>query len=363
MKLVSIVGARPQFVKLAPIVEKLKNQHQHLILHTGQHYDDSMSDSFFRDLDIPLPDRNLEIGSGPHGQQTGLMIAGIEQFLIESQPDWVVLYGDTNSTLAGAVAASKLGFRIAHIEAGLRSRNRQMPEETNRVLTDHASDLCLAPTPVAMENLKLEGLGARSVNVGDIMVDGLIRTRTLVAKNPPQLEWDVGSDFVFATFHRQELMDDSERLLRLVSELGAFPLPVVLAAHPRLRNRLDKAGMTGNQVGNLLIRPPLSYLQLITVLGSAKAVVTDSGGLQKEAYLMRVPCATVRPETEWVETVESGWNRLVWNDLSVLNDMGWLEPQGLHDPGIFGDGHSSEKIIAAIEVATQEPFFRAAVDS
>jgi UDP-N-acetylglucosamine 2-epimerase (non-hydrolysing) len=311
--IVSVVGARPQFVKLAPIAAELARHPdvRHTIVHTGQHYDANMSDVFFDELGIPEPDVNLEIGSGPHGQQTGRMLEGLERVLDKHRPDWTLVYGDTNSTVAGALAAVKMHLPVAHLEAGLRSFNRAMPEEHNRVLTDHAADLLLAPTKVAMDHLRREGLGKRAYLVGDVMTDVCLMTAKRMADFDVELPEGVSGEkpYVLATLHRAENTDDPSRLRATVAALKGLDVPVVLLAHPRLRNRARHAGVPLGG-GNLRVSDPLPYAHMIAAVKKAAGVVTDSGGLQKEAYLLGVPCTTVRTETEWPETLEGGWNVL-----------------------------------------------------
>lgn len=312
MKVLSVVGARPQFVKLAPVAKALTDAGvRHVIVHTGQHYDAVMSDVFFRDLAIPAPDVHLGVGSGSHGVQTGAILAGMDAVLSEHSPDWVLVYGDTNSTLAGALAAVKMHVPVAHLEAGLRSFNRAMPEEHNRVLTDHAADLLLAPTQVALDHLTHEGLAARTVLVGDVMTDVLFAVRDRVVTEQPELPHGVSAaqGYLVATIHRAENTDDPARLASIVAALAGLPLPVVLLAHPRLVARSATAGIALGQ-GAIRPVPPLAYPQMVAAVVHSAGVVTDSGGLQKEAFLLRVPCTTLRTETEWTETVDLGWNVL-----------------------------------------------------
>jgi len=311
MRVVSVVGARPQFVKLAPVAEALAAAGaEHVIVHTGQHYDARMSDVFFADLAIPEPGVHLGVGSGSHGVQTGAMLAALDGVLAEHQPDWVLVYGDTNSTVAGALGGVKLHLPVAHLEAGLRSFNRRMPEEHNRVLTDHAADLLLAPTQVAMDHLAQEGLAERSVLVGDVMTDVCLRVRDAVAGSAPELPAGVGAGaYTVATIHRAENTDDPDRLAAIVAALAGLDVPVLLLAHPRLVARAAEQGLSLEE-GALHTRPPLSYPEMVRTVVNAAGVVTDSGGLQKEAFLLGVPCTTLRTETEWVETLEGGWNVL-----------------------------------------------------
>lgn len=311
MKVLSVVGARPQFVKLAPVAAALATMSvEHVVVHTGQHYDQNMSQSFFDTLAIPDPDVNLEVGSASHAEQTGAMLAALGPVLEQHRPDWVLVYGDTNSTLAAAIAATKLHLPLAHLEAGLRSFNRRMPEEHNRVLTDHSADLCLAPTQVAVDHLRREGLADRTALVGDVMTDVLLRVAAAVREDPVDSPIPTGGPpFVLATIHRPDNTDDRERLAVIVDSLAGMDRAVYLAAHPRLVAYADRYNITLDS-GSITTVPPLAYPRLVQALGHATHVVTDSGGLQKEAFLMGVPTTTVRPETEWVETLAGGWNVL-----------------------------------------------------
>lgn len=348
MRILSVVGARPQFVKLAPIASAMKGKVEHLIAHTGQHYDELMSDVFFQDLGIPEPDFNLGVGSGPHGRQTGAMLAGLEEVFEEARPDWVLVYGDTNSTLAAAVAAVKMHIPVAHLEAGLRSFNRRMPEEHNRVLTDHASDLLLAPTEVAMKHLASEGLTDRSVLVGDVMTDVLYLTRDAVSERQEPLPqgFDAGAYYV-STIHRPDNTDDAGRLAQIIGQLSELDKPVLLLAHPRLRSLADQHGIALDS-GALTAIDPLAYPQLVNAVQGSAGVVTDSGGLQKEAFLLRVPCTTVRPETEWVETVELGWNVLVSENLNQLATAVTRSAPAPTDAAPYGTGRAAQQVVTAL---------------
>lgn len=347
MRILSVVGARPQFVKLAPIAAALEGRAEHVIVHTGQHYDNLMSDAFFRDLNIAAPDVNLAIGSGKHGEQTGAMIAGLEPVFEEYAPDWVLAYGDTNSTLAAAVTATKLHLPLAHLEAGLRSFNRRMPEEHNRVLTDHASDLLLAPTAVAMAHLEKEGLARHSVLVGDVMTDVLFATRDRVLVNG-----DIGipslptGDYLVATIHRPDNTDDPDRLRDIIESLGKLDAPVALLTHPRLRALAGQHGIDLHQ-GGLHPIDPLPYPHLVAAVMGSAGVVTDSGGLQKEAFLLRIPVTTIRPETEWVETVELGWNVLA-NDVAAIADAVNRPSPSPTNAEPYGDGHAAQRAVSAM---------------
>lgn len=346
----SVVGARPQFVKLAPIAHAITAAgHEHVIVHTGQHYDPMLSDVFFRDLGIPEPDAHLGVGSGSHGVQTGSMLAQMDEVLERFQPDCVLVYGDTNSTLAAAVSAVKLHFPVAHLEAGLRSFNRAMPEEHNRVLTDHAADLCLAPTEVAMQHLANEGITDRAVLVGDVMTDVLYQVRDAVlAEQKPNAVTDefAKGEFYVATIHRAENTNEPERLREVVSALSQADKPVVLLAHPRVRAKAEEHGIS-LEAGSLTTRDPLAYPELIAAVLSSAGVITDSGGLQKEAFLLRVPCTTVRHETEWVETVELGWNVLANTPEEITAAITRPAPAPT-DATPYGEGHAAAAAVAAI---------------
>ncbi|MEU9506132.1 UDP-N-acetylglucosamine 2-epimerase (non-hydrolyzing) [Micromonospora sp. NPDC048170] len=354
MKVVSVVGARPQLVKLAPIAAAFAGTgHEHVIVHTGQHYDVNLSDVFFTGLGIPAPDVHLGIGSGSHGVQTGGVLAAIDPVLAEQQPDWVLVYGDTNSTLAGALSAVKQHLKVAHLEAGLRSFNRRMPEEHNRVLTDHAADLLLAPTEEALRHLANEGLADRAVLSGDVMVDVCLRVRDAVLAGEharPTLPDGIDPDepYLLATLHRPDNTDDPARLAAILAALADLPVPVALLAHPRLRARAEEHGLKLDQ-GALHAGQPLGYAGLVAAVLSSVGVVTDSGGLQKEAYLLGRACTTLRPETEWVETLEGDWNRLVPNPEALSRDA-WIatatRPAPRSGQGTpYGDGRAAERVV------------------
>ena len=352
-----MVGARPQFVKLAPVAAAVaKAGHEHVIVHTGQHYDPELSEVFFTGLGIPEPDERLGIGSGGHGGQTGAMLAAIDPVLAEHTPDWVLVYGDTNSTIAGALSAVKLHLPVAHLEAGLRSFNRRMPEEHNRVLTDHAADLLLAPTPQAMVNLEHEGLAERSVMVGDVMVDACLRARELAlaagAGEQPAPGVDPGEPYLVATIHRAENTDERGRLAAIVDALAALPLPVALLVHPRLRARADAFGI---DLARGAIRPgaPLPYAQMVAAVSGSVGVVTDSGGLQKEAYILGRPCATVRSETEWPETLADGWNVLVEVGDGAFAEVVTRRAPATPPAAPFGDGQAAARVVKELERAAR----------
>jgi UDP-N-acetylglucosamine 2-epimerase len=316
MKILTIIGARPQFIKCAPVSAELRRRTKEVLVHTGQHYDDGMSAVFFRQLEIPRPDYHLGAGSGPHGQQTGRMLERLERVILKEKPDAVLVYGDTNSTLAGALAAAKLHVPVAHVEAGLRSFNRRMPEEVNRVLTDHVSSWLFCPTPTATANLRAEGVRGKISLVGDVMVDALLRGEKL-ARRKSRILARLGlkpRSFFLATIHRAENTDNLAALRRLFAALRRLSreAPVVLPLHPRTRRRLPALG--AGAARGLILQPPLPYLDMLALQKNARAVLTDSGGVQKEACWLGTPCVTLRAETEWLETVASGWNTLAGTD-------------------------------------------------
>jgi UDP-N-acetylglucosamine 2-epimerase len=367
MKLLHGVGARPQFVKLAPVSRELAIRRaggqvcEELIVHTGQHYDAGMSDVFFAELGIPPPTVNLGAGSGLHGAQTARMLEGIERVLLEHLPDVVVVYGDTNSTLAGALAATKLGIRVAHVEAGLRSFNRRMPEELNRVATDHLADLLLAPTAAAMAHLEAEGLGGRSLRVGDVMQDALLfhldRARRESAL-PGALGLEPGR-YLVATVHRAENTepDALRRLLGVLAGVGTRARPLVLPLHPRTRAAIEAGGLAEVAGPSVRFVDPLPYLDMLRLVEDAGLVLTDSGGLQKEAFMLGTPCVTLRGETEWTETVEAGANVVAGVDsVAVLGAVETFAaaPVGLREQlrraaaGAYGGGTAARRIVDAL---------------
>lgn len=338
----TIIGARPQFIKAAALSRALlaADGFKETLIHTGQHFDDNMSDIFFRELEIPTPAHNLGIHGGPHGEMTGQMLAGIERILTELAPDVVLIYGDTNSTLAGAIAAAKLHIPVAHVEAGLRSFNRRMPEEVNRVLADHVSSLLLCPTQAAVENLRREGIIDGVVHSGDVMFDATLYAREKAGSASRILETLklLPGRYGVCTIHRSENTDNRGRLARIVAYVqhAAGGEPVVFPVHPRTRNALARYGI---EPKTLVMIDPVGYFDLHRLLGGAKIVLTDSGGLQKEAYFHRVPCVTLRDETEWEETIATGWNRL-WTTPYFAS------PQ--REIADFGDGHAAERIVEQI---------------
>ena len=352
MRVVTVVGNRPQFVKAAAVSRPLRERHDELLVHTGQHYDDEMSKVFFDELPVPAPDVQLGIGSGAAAVQTGRMLAELEPVLREAAPELVVVYGDTNSTLAGALAGAQAHVPVAHVEAGMRSFDRSMPEELNRVLTDHASALLLCSTQTAVDNLAREGIASGVHLVGDAMADVALATARVARERSDVLD-GFGVEpglYLLATAHRAGNVDPPERLGALVELLLALPRPVVFPVHPRTRARLEAAGLLGRleEADGVLLSVPIGYVELLALAIHAQAVVTDSGGLQKEAYLVEVPCVTLRDTTEWVETVEAGWNTLV--DLDARAALAALaRPVPTEHPDLYGGGHAGERIRDAID--------------
>jgi UDP-GlcNAc3NAcA epimerase len=320
MKVVTVVGARPQFIKCAPVSRELRKEHTEILVHTGQHYDYGMSDVFFEELAIPEPDYHLGVGSGNHGEQTGKMLAEIEKVLIAEKPDRVIVYGDTNSTLAGALAAAKLHVPVAHVEAGLRSFDRRMPEEINRVMTDHLSDLLFCPTPTAVENLRAEGIIEGVFLVGDVMADALHYNRERAERQSRILDslgLEPKSYFVL-TVHRASNTDDREAMASILSAVGETDMPVIFPIHPRTSKCLEEHGLADSVPANVRLLEPLPYLDMLRLMVGAHRILTDSGGIQKEAYMLGVPCITLRDKTEWVETIHDGWNVLTGSERSAI---------------------------------------------
>jgi len=336
-----IVGARPQFIKHAPLEIEMKKCFEVFTIHTGQHYDEKMSDIFFQQLLIEKPKYHLETGSYSHGKQTGIMIEKIEEVLIYEMPDAIVVYGDTNSTFSGAMAASKLKIQVIHIEAGLRSFNRDMPEEINRVLTDHISSILFAPTLSSLENLRKEGIVKNCFVVGDIMYDSILLAKKIIGENIEQ------RDIVLATLHRPYNTDDVGRLIRILVELNKLKYPVVFPIHPRTKNILLNNNVCFQSFPNISFTEPVSYFELVKLQMQAKLVITDSGGVQKEAYLLRKKCITLRSETEWEETLANNWNTLVYENLGDLHKHLETEP-GVYIDGVFGKGKTAIEITKRI---------------
>lgn len=354
MKIVTIVGARPQFIKAAAVSRKLRGRHEEILVHTGQHYDYEMSGIFFDGLELPKPKASLGVGSGSHGFQTGAMLKAIEDVLLVERPNCVLVYGDTNSTLAGALAASKLSVPIAHVEAGLRSFNRRMPEEINRVVADHLSDLLLCPSKTAVSNLAAEGISQNVHLVGDVMLDVLNWAKQRVGANQSAILDRFGlrkQAYLLATVHRSENTDEVERLSCILRAFNSVDEPVVFPVHPRARKVISEMGFQPEPHVRLI--DPVGYLDMVNLLGSARLVLTDSGGLQKEAYWLGVPCVTLRNETEWVETVEAGWNVLVGADSNqIVNAVCSFSPPDSR-PVLYGDGTAAAKCVDLLGVGPE----------
>lgn len=362
MKLLTVLGARPQFIKAATVsrVIKVRDDIEEVIVHTGQHFDANMSDVFFEQLDIPRPHHNLQIAGLNHGAMTGRMLESVEVLIQKEQPDWVLVYGDTNSTLAGALAAAKLGVPIAHVEAGLRSHNPAMPEEINRVLTDRVSSLLLCPTQTAVNNLRHEGFPFPAMgtdqsnalqciaNVGDVIFDAVLHYRERANQQISLDDFGLNNQgYALCTLHRQENTDD---VIRLNSILGALreiakDLPVVLPLHPRTRQKVEQQH-SADALKGIAVLEPLPYLEMQRLQMSAQLILTDSGGMQKEAYFHKVPCITLRDETEWLETVEAGWNQIVGADSDKILEA-WRDaskPSG-HNDNLYGNGDASQQVV------------------
>jgi UDP-GlcNAc3NAcA epimerase len=360
MKIVSVVGARPQFIKAAPVGKALKKAaHNEILVHTGQHYDYGMSQVFFDELNISGPHINLEVGSGHHGWQTGQMLMRIEEVLMREEPDWVLVYGDTNSTLAGALAAVKLQIPLAHVEAGLRSFNREMPEEHNRVLTDHCSDVLFCPSQTAVDNLAKEGI-TRVVNlVGDTMYDAVLQFGE-IAKGHSTILQALGlkaKEYLLATLHRPYNTDVPANLNSIVAAFLEIKEPIVFSVHPRTRQKIansDNHLKSQLENSNVQVIDPVGYMDMLVLEQHARLVLTDSGGMQKEAYFFGVPCITLRPETEWIETVEAGWNVVVGSNASLIVEKARnLQPPPQSQRRVFGSGHASELIVRTLENTVQ----------
>jgi UDP-GlcNAc3NAcA epimerase len=365
-KIVTIIGARPQFIKAAVLSrlirsDEWKDKFTEVLVHTGQHYDQNMSEVFFNDMEIPEPDYNLNVGSGTHGKMTGEMLLKIEEVLLREKPNMVLVYGDTNSTLAGALAASKLHIPVAHVEAGLRSFWKKMPEEQNRILTDHLAEWLFCPTDTAVNNLKMEGITLGVENVGDIMLDaniyykkrldiekeqGFYRLKKMNGLNDELIH----GSFVLATVHRAENTDDPVKLANIVEALNALENNVIMPLHPRTKKLISAAGLTFK--ANVTIIEPVGYFEMLVLEMKCSCIITDSGGVQKEAYFLKKPCITLREQTEWVETVESGWNKLAGNNapniIAAVNqnnsDLAW--------PEFYGKGHTASLILDILDNAT-----------
>lgn len=380
MKIVTVVGARPQFIKAAAVnraIQTLDQKIQEILVHTGQHYDYLMDRIFFEELEIPKPNYHLGVGSGAHGKQTGVMLERIEAILQKEKPDGVLVYGDTNSTLAGALAAGKMHIPIAHVEAGLRSYNRRMPEEINRLLTDHLSTFLFCPTDQAVQNLSKEGIrnGKERIvkNVGDVMYDSILYYSKKAEKKSTILE-DLGlltphssplTNYYLATLHRAENTDDPKKLKSILKALNLIgkEVPVIFPLHPRTKKMISLHRLSG-ETKNIRIIDPVSYLNMLVLEKNARAILTDSGGIQKEAYWFRVPCVTLREETEWVETIRSGWNRLVGSETKrIIEGVNEAVEKRYSSKTMkdFGNGKASQKIVDILISTLQEPLNQSSV--
>jgi UDP-N-acetylglucosamine 2-epimerase (non-hydrolysing) len=353
VKVLSVVGARPQFVKAFPVSAALGADHEEVLVHTGQHYDEELSDVFFEELDVPTPACNLGVGSDDHAAQTAAIMRRLDPVVADESPDVVLVYGDTNSTLGAAMVGAKRDVTVAHVEAGLRSDNRAMPEEINRVLTDHASDLLFAPTDEAVANLEREGLADRTRRTGDVMYDA-IRWARDAAREATDLRETLGlvpDGYVLATIHRPRNADDPDRLAAVLDGLASAPWPVVVPVHPRTANSLDAFGLRDRTERELTLVDPVGYLEFVALLADARVVATDSGGVQKEAFFLDTPCVTLREETEWVETVAAGWNCLVGADAGAITDAIANADRPAEKPQPYGDGNAAGRIAAALSTA------------
>jgi UDP-N-acetylglucosamine 2-epimerase len=350
MRFLSVVGARPQFVKAAVLSRALRERHEEVLVHTGQHYDDLLSDVFFRELDLPAPDLNLGAGSGSHAVQTARMLEGLEAAMAEQRPDCVIVFGDTNSTLAGALAAVKLALPVAHVEAGMRSYERDLPEEINRVVTDHVSRYLFCPTINAVQSLKREGIIDGVYHVGDLMYDSLLTALPRVRIGESYVLQRYGldpEDYYLATVHRAANTDDPRALAALFEAFGRLDAPVLIPLHPRTKAAMAAAGIEPEQ-GDRIVEP-VGYIEMLALERNAMAVLTDSGGVQREAYFLARPCVTLREETEWPETLAGGWNVLAGCDVERIVDAAQRTPPESPPAPAFGDGRAASKIVEILE--------------
>lgn len=351
MKIASVVGVRPQFVKASVVSKELRKNHEEILIHTGQHYDYEMDKIFFEELCIPEPNYYLGVGSGSHGYQTGEMLRRIEEILLSEKPDLVLTYGDTNSTLAGALAASKLGIKNAHVEAGLRSFDKSMPEEINRILTDHCSDILFCPTQNAVNNLKREGITENVFLTGDVMVDSLLFNKEIAEKKSSILN-DLGiksNNYIIATIHRASNTDNKRNLQNIVEALQELNEDIIFPVHPRTKKLLKNYNLYDSLKSSVILTEPLGFFSFIKIMSHAKMVLTDSGGVQKEAYILKVPCITLRENTEWIETVEDGWNILVSSEKDkIISMVKEFTPSIKMHRARFGNGNAGQKISAIL---------------
>ncbi len=351
MRIVSIVGARPEFIQAAPVSRALRRDHEEMLVHTGQHYDYRMSQVFFEHLSLPKPDVNLDVGSGPHGQQTAEMVARLERVFIEKQPDLVIVRGHTNSTLAGALAAAKLCIPLAHIGAGERSFNKRMPEEINRLVADRLADVLFCSVRSAVRHLADEGIADGVYYTGDVMLDALQQNLSIARRRSDivfQLNLDIDG-YLLATVHRAGNTDDQDKLRGIVTAFNAIREPIVFPVHPRTRAALDRLGLS--LASHVHVLEPVDYLDMLMLESYARAILTDSGGVQREAYFLSIPCITLREETELIETVEVGWNRLAGTDSDhIVTAVREFVPPTAHPP-LFGDGNAAERIADILHAA------------
>jgi len=350
MNIVSIVGARPQFIKCAPVSKELRKKNHEILVHTGQHYDYELSKVFFDQLGIPTPDYNLGVGSASHGKQTGAMLIELEKILLKENPDFVLVYGDTNSTLAGALASAKLHIPIGHVEAGLRSFDRTMPEEINRILTDHDSDLLFVPTQTAVDHLKHEGIHQGVFLVGDVMYDVLKQSMPIARKSQILQTLSIQpKNYLLATIHRPSNTDTVEHLRTILEVFSSAEKQIIFPVHPRTKHFIKKHGLERSISQNVRIISPVSYFDFLWLEQNAEKILTDSGGIQKESYLLKVPCVTLRENTEWVETLQDEWNILVGtNKEKITEAIRNFNPTG-KQRDLFGNGDASTKIVKIIE--------------
>jgi UDP-N-acetylglucosamine 2-epimerase (non-hydrolysing)/UDP-GlcNAc3NAcA epimerase len=354
IRITTVIGNRPQFIKAAAVSRRVRQHHSETLIHTGQHYDDEMSRVFFDELGIPAPEIQLGLGTGSNTLQTARMLSALEPVLAEQRPDLVLVYGDTNSTLAGALAGAQAHLPVAHVEAGMRSFDRAMPEELNRVLTDHASEVLFCSTTTAVENLEKESVAGAVHLVGDVMADVSLAFAPIAAERSRALA-ELGLErggYLLVTAHRAGNVDDRARLERLVTLIERLPREVVLPLHPRTAKRLDDSGLRERLAGAATLVPPLGYLDFLELTRNARAVLTDSGGVQKEAYLLRTPCVTLRDTTEWVETVTAGWNVLVDLDADAALEALERPAPGGEQPDLYGAGRAAERICDVLDSYT-----------
>jgi len=349
LKILSIVGARPQFIKLGPLSREIRKHFSEVIIHTGQHFDNEMSDLFFKELNIARPNYNLQIHGGNHGEQTGRMLIEIETVILEESPDVIIIFGDTNTTLAGALIGAKLNIMTVHVEAGLRSKNKSMPEEINRIAADHASDCLFAPTQTAMENLRFEGLAHKAFLTGDIMVDALQQATKKVQNQNIANRWSLqANEYYLCTLHRPYNVDNSKTLGNILRQLGTLDRKILFPVHPRTRNIIKENKL--ETPANIILAKPIGYLDFINLQMNAEKIITDSGGIQKEAYILKKPCITLRSETEWIETVAAGWNLLLnpAEDESIAAKIASFVPAKNYS-SLFGDNVAEKMVQTLIE--------------